>query len=77
MLARFLPEVVSFGISGGIGLLGVGVASYFLGYVTVFKHTVWTITYLELSKLKELDVIETEGTECTKGTEVVEEDKTN
>jgi hypothetical protein len=57
LLARFLPEGVSFGISGGLGLLSLLFASYFLGYITVFKHTVWTITYLELSKEPELDVI--------------------
>ena len=61
LLARFIPHLVSFGISGSIGLVGMLFASYFLGYVTVFKHTVWTITYIELSKLKELDIIEAPG----------------
>ena len=48
-------------------------ASYFLGYVTVFKHTVWTITYIELSKLKELDIIE--APEDVKKEEEIEEIK--
>ena len=74
-LARFFPEIVSFGISGGIGLICIGFASYFLGYVTVFKHTVWTITYLELLKEKELDVIETEGDEASVSSEEVIEDE--
>jgi|GEM_PF-410929 hypothetical protein len=78
LFMKFMPEIISFGISGGIGLLIVVVASYFLGYVTVFKHTVWTITYLELSKEKELDVIDTEETkeaEDTKETKEAEETK--
>lgn len=62
LLARFLPEFVSFTISGILGLAIAILASYFLGYVTVFKNTVWTITYLELSKERELDVIATEAT---------------
>ncbi len=57
LLARFLPEFVSFSISGVLGMAIAVLASYFLGYVTVFKNTVWTITYLELSKERELDVI--------------------
>ncbi|MEK7137330.1 MAG: hypothetical protein AAB853_03525, partial [Patescibacteria group bacterium] len=62
LLARFLPDAMSFGISGGLGVLLLLFASYFLGYVTVFKHTVWTITYMELSKLKDLDIIELKTT---------------
>ncbi len=71
LLTRFLPEIVSFGISGLIGITIALIASYFLGYVTVFKNAVWTITYLELSKEKELDVIEPE--EVAEVTETPEE----
>ena len=73
LLARFMPHFVSFGISGCIGLIAMAFASYFLGYVTVFKHTVWTITYIELSKLKELDIIE--APEDVKKEEEIEEIK--
>jgi hypothetical protein len=33
------------------------IASYFFGYLHVFQHTVWTITFMELRKHKDLDVI--------------------
>lgn len=57
LLAQFLSPAVSYGIGTFIGIILVGVASYFFAYITVFKQTVWTITYLELSSLKDLDVI--------------------
>ena len=41
----------------------VATGSYFFAYVTVFKQTVWTITYLELSQIKDLDVIHEEAKE--------------
>ena len=57
-LSRLLPLVVSYAVSGVLGIIIVGIASYFFAYIDVFRQTVWTITYMELSKLKELDVIE-------------------
>jgi len=66
LLAQVLPSAVSFGISGGIGLIALLFACYFLGYITVFKHTVWTITYIELSKERELDLIDAPSAEETK-----------
>ena len=57
LLAQFLSPVVSYTIGSIVGLALTVVASYFFAYITVFKQTVWTITYLELSQLKDLDVI--------------------
>ncbi len=66
LLATFLPNSISFTISGIFGFAGVVVAAYFFSYLTVFKQTVWTITYLELSKLKDVDII-TEAAEKNMG----------
>ncbi|MCA9370979.1 MAG: hypothetical protein KC680_03400 [Candidatus Peregrinibacteria bacterium] len=60
LLAEFLSPTLSYTLGGLIGLALVVVASYFFAYITVFKQTVWTITYLELSCLKDLDIIEDE-----------------
>lgn len=53
----FVP-FVSYLISGILGLILVVFVSYFMAYLHVFRQTVWTVTYLELSKKKDLDVIE-------------------
>jgi len=58
LLTKILSPVLSYSIGSAIGLILVVVGSYFFAYITVFKQTVWTITYLELSQLKDLDVIE-------------------
>jgi hypothetical protein len=58
LLLFFFSPVVSYSIAVTIGVVLVFVASYFFGYLHVFKETVWTITFLELKKHKELDVIE-------------------
>lgn len=57
LLTSFLPNAVGWTIGGVVGLVCVVIASYFFAYLTVFKQTVWTITYLELSSLKDLDII--------------------
>ncbi len=58
LLAKFLPQALSYGIGSIVGLALVAVTSYFFAYITVFRQTVWTITYMELSQLKDLDIIE-------------------
>ncbi|PIR52776.1 hypothetical protein COU76_04485 [Candidatus Peregrinibacteria bacterium CG10_big_fil_rev_8_21_14_0_10_49_10] len=58
VLATFLPPAVSYSITTLAGLVLIAFASYFFAYIEVFRQTVWTITYIELSALKELDVIE-------------------
>ncbi|MCF7844599.1 MAG: hypothetical protein K9M03_02105 [Kiritimatiellales bacterium] len=58
LLALVMPPIVGYSIATILGLVLVGIASYFFAYLAVFKQTVWTLTYLELGKLKELDVIE-------------------
>lgn len=57
LLAQVFSPVLSYSIGSFIGLILMVVGSYFFAYVTVFKQTVWTITYLELSQLRDLDVI--------------------
>lgn len=61
LLTQFLSPTLSYSIGSFVGLALVVVASYFFAYITVFKQTVWTVTYLELSSLKDLDIITDEG----------------
>lgn len=58
LLTKFLPAALSYSIATVVGVVLVIIASYFFAYLHAFKQTVWTITYLELSSRKELDVIE-------------------
>jgi len=58
MLTSFLTPVLSYSIAAILGFAIIAGASYFFAYLEVFRQTVWTLTYIELSKLKELDVIE-------------------
>lgn len=60
LLALFLSPLLTIAVATVLGLLLVGIASYFFAYLHVFQQTVWTITYMELSKLKDLDIIEVE-----------------
>jgi hypothetical protein len=57
LLMLFLPPALTYAITGIVGLLLIVIASYFFGYLIAFRQTVWTITYLELSRHKDLDVI--------------------
>lgn len=57
LLALFISPIVSYTIAGIVGVGLVIAASYFFAYLQAFKHTVWTITYLELIKQKDLDEI--------------------
>jgi hypothetical protein len=57
LLALFLSPFVSWLIAGIVGLGMIVVASYYFAYIQVFKQTVWTLTYLELSGKKDIDVI--------------------
>ncbi|MBU0458014.1 hypothetical protein KJ652_01175 [Patescibacteria group bacterium] len=66
LLALVMPPVISYSISGILGLIVVGIASYFFAYLAVFKQTVWTLTYMELGKRKELDVIDLDDEVTTK-----------
>jgi len=58
LFGSFLPMPVAISIGAVLGLIIIGLTSYLFAYLEVFRQNVWTITYLELSKLKELDVIE-------------------
>lgn len=71
-LSALMPPVVSYSISTVLGLAIVVAASYFFAYIEVFRQTVWTITYIELSKRKELDVIEVDDEEPKPATEEVQ-----
>lgn len=55
LLATFLSPALSYTIAAIIGLLMLLPVSYFLAYLHVFKQTVWTLTYMELSGRKDLD----------------------
>jgi hypothetical protein len=57
LLTLILSPAMSYSIAGVLGVALIVVASYFLAYLHAFKQNVWTITYLELMKEKELDVI--------------------
>lgn len=57
VLTFFLSPLISYSIAGTVGVALIIVASYFFAYIQAFKYTVWTITYLELMKEKDLDVI--------------------
>lgn len=53
-----VPPAIPYSISGLLGIVIIFLASYFFAYLEVFRQTVWTITYLELNQLKDLDIIE-------------------
>jgi hypothetical protein len=57
LLTYFLSTLLSYLIAGVVGIVLIGVASYFFGYLEVFKEAVWTIMYIELKKNKDLDHI--------------------
>ena len=59
LLTLFLSTTISYTIAGIVGVILIFIASYFFAYLYAFKQTVWTLTYLELSSQKDLDVIET------------------
>lgn len=58
LFSTFLSATVTTVLTGLIAIILVALSSYLFAYLEVFKQTAWTITFLELSKLKELDVIE-------------------
>lgn len=58
LLSTFLSFTITLIIGGILGVAIVAFASYLFAYMEVFRQNVWTITYMELSKMKELDVIE-------------------
>lgn len=53
-----VPAAIPYSISGLLGIVIIFLASYFFAYLEVFRQTVWTITYMELNQLKDLDIIE-------------------
>lgn len=57
LLGTFLSDSASYIIAGIVGIALVFLGSYMFAYLSVFKQTVWTLTYLELSGRKELDEI--------------------
>lgn len=58
VFSSFLPINIAVTIGIILGCIIIGFTSYLFAYLEVFRQNVWTITYLELSRLKELDVIE-------------------
>ncbi|MCK5017677.1 MAG: hypothetical protein KAS32_11490 [Candidatus Peribacteraceae bacterium] len=61
LFASFMPPFISYTISSLLGIVIIFFASYLLAYLEVFRQTVWTITYMELCKEKELDIIDIES----------------
>ena len=61
LLASFLSPALSYTIATVIGLVLIVLASYFFAYLHVFRQTVWTLAYLELSEKKDLDYILADG----------------
>lgn len=58
LLIHVLSPLSTILIATGIGISLIFIASYFFAYLHVFKEAVWTITYFELKKKKDLIVIE-------------------
>jgi hypothetical protein len=57
LLTFFVSQTASIVAALLLGAILIGVASYFLGYILAFKQTVWTLTYMEFMKEKDLDEI--------------------
>lgn len=57
LLTSILPVVISYSIAAVVGIGLVVGASYMFAYILAFKQTVWTLTYIELCRHKDLDVI--------------------
>lgn len=60
-LTRVLSPVLSYSIATVFGCIAIVLASYFFAYLEVFRQTVWTLTYIELLKVPDLDVIHVES----------------
>ena len=58
VLSTFLSLTVTVFVACGICVLLVLVASYFFAYLHVFHDVVWTVTYFELKKYRDLSIIE-------------------
>lgn len=58
LLATFLSPLLSYIIAGVVGVGLIVAASFLFAYLHVFNEAVWTITYIELKKHKDLDAIE-------------------
>jgi hypothetical protein len=57
VLTYVLTPTISYSIAGIVALVLVFVLAYFFMYMHLFKQTVWTIMYMELTSQKELDKI--------------------
>ena len=62
-LTLLLTPIISYSIGALLGVAIIFFASYFFAYLEVFRQTVWTLTYIELCKVKDLDLIEVESAE--------------
>jgi hypothetical protein len=57
LLTYVMQPVMSIVIATIVGLILTFVAAYFFAYLHVFRHAVWTIMYMEITKEKDLDKI--------------------
>jgi hypothetical protein len=55
LLTYVFSPFVSYLIGGALGVALIGLASYSLAYLHVFRRAVWTLTFLELDGRKDLD----------------------
>jgi hypothetical protein len=60
LLTFILPPVISYSIAALVGIALIIGASYMFAYIHAFKTTVWTLTYLELIKHRDLDMFDDE-----------------
>jgi len=58
LLAFFLSTALTAIFTTIAAIILILFTSYFFAYVHVFTQSVWTITYMELQKMKDLDIIE-------------------
>ncbi|HLC75983.1 MAG TPA: hypothetical protein VJB82_02595 [Candidatus Peribacterales bacterium] len=58
LFAYFLSTALTIIFTTIAAIIIILFASYFFAYVHVFTQTVWTITYMELQKMKDLDIID-------------------
>lgn len=58
LFSLFLSTAVTAILTTIIGLILVAFSSYLFAYLEIFKQIAWTITFLELNALKDVDVID-------------------
>lgn len=55
LLTFIFSPFTSYLVATVLGILLIVLVSYFLAYIHVFKQTVWTLTFIQLEKRREID----------------------